>query len=110
MTPALTVGDFWDVGVAVATVEGEIGINTVGDLSERLRHIAVKEPQRQVVDLAWRTSLSIRSGRIRASATYCRRAARRDPLGAAASAGGLQAHGAGFGICLGVIPNEGRCT
>jgi anti-sigma B factor antagonist len=50
--PALTVGECWDAGVAIATVRGEIDIATVSILSEHLGHLARKKPQRLVIDLA----------------------------------------------------------
>lgn len=50
--PALTIGERWDAGVAIATVRGEIDITTVATLSEHLGHLARKNPQRLVIDLA----------------------------------------------------------
>ncbi len=50
--PALTIGERWDAGVATATVRGEIDISTVSTLSEHLGHLARKNPQRLVIDLA----------------------------------------------------------
>jgi stage II sporulation protein AA (anti-sigma F factor antagonist) len=50
--PSLTIDERWDAGVAIATVRGEIDIDTVGALSEHLGHLAGKNPQRLVIDLA----------------------------------------------------------
>jgi anti-anti-sigma factor len=50
--PALTIGERWDTGVAIATVCGDIDITTVSTLSEHLGHLARKNPQRLVIDLA----------------------------------------------------------
>lgn len=50
--PALTIGERWDAGVAIATVCGDIDIDTVSTLSEHLGHLARKNPQRLVIDLA----------------------------------------------------------
>ena len=50
--PALTIDERWDAGVAVAIVLGEIDITTVGTLSEHLRDLAGKNPQRLIIDLA----------------------------------------------------------
>ena len=50
--PALTIGERWDGGVAIATVRGEIDIDTVSAFSEHLGHLARKNPQRLVIDLA----------------------------------------------------------
>ncbi len=50
--PALTISERWDAGAAIATVRGEIDIDTVGTLSEHLGHLAGKNPQRLVIDLA----------------------------------------------------------
>jgi ABC-type transporter Mla MlaB component len=50
--PALTISERWDASVAIATVRGEIDIDTVGTLSEHLGHLAGKNPQRLVIDLA----------------------------------------------------------
>src|SRR6266571_7602531 len=50
--PALTIGERWDAGVAIATVRGEIDISTAGTLSEHLERLAGKNPQRLVIDLA----------------------------------------------------------
>ena len=50
--PSLTISERWDAGVAVATVRGEIDIDTVGVLSEHLGRLAAKNPQRLVIDLA----------------------------------------------------------
>jgi anti-sigma B factor antagonist len=51
-TPALTISEHWDDGVAVATAAGEIDIGTVSILSEHLGHLAAKRPQRLIIDLA----------------------------------------------------------
>jgi hypothetical protein len=40
--PSLTIDERWDAGVAIAIVRGEIDIDTVGTLSEYLRHLAGK--------------------------------------------------------------------
>ena len=50
--PSLTIDERWDAGVAIATVHGEIDIDTVGVLSEHLGRLAGKNPQRLVIDLA----------------------------------------------------------
>jgi len=50
--PALTIGERWDVGMAIATVCGDIDIDTVSTLSEQLGQLARKNPQRLVIDLA----------------------------------------------------------
>jgi len=50
--PALTISERWDADVAVATVRGEIDVSTVGIFSEQLGHLAGKNPQRLVIDLA----------------------------------------------------------
>src|SRR5712675_1980535 len=50
--PALIIDECWDAGVAIATVRGEIDIDTVSALSEHLGHLAGKNPQRLVIDLA----------------------------------------------------------
>src|SRR5260370_16896174 len=50
--PALTIGECWDADAAIATVRGEIDINTVGTLSEHLGRLARKNPQRLAIDLA----------------------------------------------------------
>jgi anti-sigma B factor antagonist len=49
---ALTICERWDADVAIATVRGEIDINTVGTLSEYLGRLARKNPQRIVIALA----------------------------------------------------------
>ena len=50
--PALTIRDHWDAGVAIVTIRGEIDISTVDALSEHLANLALKNPQRLVIDLA----------------------------------------------------------
>jgi anti-anti-sigma factor len=50
--PALTVDERWDADVAIATVCGEIDIDTVGVLFERVGRLVAKNPQRLVIDLA----------------------------------------------------------
>jgi anti-sigma B factor antagonist len=50
--PALTIDERWDAGAAIATVRGDIDITTVAILSEHLGHLARKNPQRLVIDLA----------------------------------------------------------
>jgi anti-anti-sigma factor len=50
--PSLTIDERWDAGVAIATVRGEIDIDTVATLSELLGHLAAKNPQRLIIDLA----------------------------------------------------------
>ncbi len=50
--PSLTISERWDAGVAIATVCGEIDIDTVRTLSEHLGQLAGKNPQRMVIDLA----------------------------------------------------------
>lgn len=50
--PSLTIDERWDAGVAIATVRGEIDIETVGALSDHLGNLAGKNPQRLVIDLA----------------------------------------------------------
>ena len=49
---ALSICERWDATVAIATVRGEIDINTVSTLSERLGLLGGKNPQRLVIDLA----------------------------------------------------------
>ena len=48
--PALTISERWAVGVAIATVRGEIDITTVSAFSDHLGHLAGKNPQRLVID------------------------------------------------------------
>ncbi len=50
--PALTIDERWDADVAIATVRGEIDIETVATMSEHLGHLAGKNPQRLIIDLA----------------------------------------------------------
>jgi len=50
--PALTIGEHWDADAVIATVRGEIDIDTVAALSEHLGRLARKNPQRLVIDLA----------------------------------------------------------
>jgi anti-sigma B factor antagonist len=50
--PSLTIDARWDADAAIATVHGEIDIDTVGVLSEHLGHLAAKNPQRLIIDLA----------------------------------------------------------
>ncbi len=50
--PSLTVDERWDAGVAIATVHGEIDIDTVAALSDHLGYLARKNPQCLVIDLA----------------------------------------------------------
>lgn len=50
--PALSICERWDAGVAIAAVRGEIDIDTVAALSEHLGHLARKNPQRLIMDLA----------------------------------------------------------
>ena len=50
--PSLTIDERWDADVAIATVRGEIDIETVATLSEHLGHLAGKNPQRLIIDLA----------------------------------------------------------
>jgi len=48
----LTICERWGAAVAIATVRGEIDISTVATLSEHRGHLARKNPQRLVIDLA----------------------------------------------------------
>ena len=42
--PALTIDERWDADVAIATVCGEIDIDTVGALSEHFGRLVAKNP------------------------------------------------------------------
>ena len=50
--PALSICERWHAAVAIATVRGEIDIDTVATLSEHLGLLVRMNPQRLVIDLA----------------------------------------------------------
>ncbi len=108
--PALTIGERWDATVAIATVRGEIDINTVGILSEHLGRLARKNPQRLVIDLAGVSFIdsSGLGGFVRIRKGPAAGLPGRHPLTAAPGTAALQDHRARLGDRLRVSPAKGR--